>query len=83
LTGGTTQFPGLRERIEKEFRMIRPVLSEVNVSVAQNGSLDAWRGARSWANSTNFLSSAITKAQYQELGAEYLQEHFASNIFLQ
>ncbi|XP_043213325.1 actin-related protein 5-like [Amphibalanus amphitrite] len=79
VTGGVSNVPGLRQRLEHELRQMRPFQSSFAVSVASSPSLDAWRGARS-------LSAAgqleyVSRQQYVECGADYLAEHMASNRY--
>ncbi|PZC70584.1 hypothetical protein B5X24_HaOG215538 [Helicoverpa armigera] len=81
LTGGCSQFPGLKERLERELLEMRPFQSTHKVVMAQNPSLDAWYGARDFAGSNEFETWCISKEEYYEMGAEYLKEHYASNKY--
>ncbi|KAJ8712337.1 hypothetical protein PYW07_005179 [Mythimna separata] len=81
LTGGSSQFPGLKERLERELLEMRPFQSTHKVVLAKNPSLDAWYGARDFAGSNEFESWCISKEDYYEMGAEYLKEHYASNRY--
>lgn len=60
---------------------IRPFQTAYNVVVAQNVNLDAWYGAREFANSDNFSEYLTTKNDYMEYGGEYMKEHYASNKY--
>lgn len=81
LTGGCSQFPGLKERLERELLEMRPFQSTYKVVTAKNASLDAWYGARDFAGSNEFEHWCISKEDYYEMGGEYLQEHYASNKY--
>ncbi|XP_013179735.1 PREDICTED: actin-related protein 5-like [Papilio xuthus] len=81
LTGGCSRFPGLKERLERELLEMRPFQSTHKVVMAKDASLDAWYGARDFAGSNEFEKYCITKEEYYEMGAEYLKEHHASNIY--
>ncbi|XP_034834357.1 actin-related protein 5 [Maniola hyperantus] len=81
LTGGCSQFPGLKERLEKELLEMRPFQSTHKVVMAKNPSLDAWYGARDFAGSNEFENWCISKEEYYEMGGEYLKEHHASNKY--
>ncbi|KAL0871217.1 hypothetical protein ABMA27_004986 [Loxostege sticticalis] len=81
LTGGCSQFPGLKERLERELLEMRPFQSTHKVVMAGNASLDAWYGARDFAGSNQFEEWCITKEEYYEMGGEYLKEHHASNKY--
>ena len=46
--------------------------------------LDAWMGAAKWANQdagSQFAKSAVTRAEYAEMGGDYIKEHHIGNIF--
>ncbi|XP_063537225.1 actin-related protein 5 [Cydia strobilella] len=81
LTGGCSQFPGLKERLERELLEMRPFQSTHKVVTARNASLDAWYGARDFAGSNEFENWCVSKEDYYELGGEYLKEHHASNKY--
>ncbi|XP_028041509.1 actin-related protein 5 isoform X1 [Bombyx mandarina] len=81
ITGGSSQFPGLKERLERELLEMRPFKSTHKVVMAKNPSLDAWYGARDFASSNAFENFCITKEDYLEMGGEYLKEHYASNPY--
>ncbi|XP_063386419.1 actin-related protein 5 [Cydia fagiglandana] len=81
LTGGCSQFPGLKERLERELLEMRPFQSTHKVVTAKNASLDAWYGARDFAGSNEFENWCVSKEDYYELGGEYLKEHHASNKY--
>ncbi|KAG7312213.1 hypothetical protein JYU34_001682 [Plutella xylostella] len=81
LTGGCSQFPGLKERLERELLEMRPFQSTHRVVTAADPSLDAWYGARDFAGSNEFEHWCISKEDYYEMGGEYLREHHASNKY--
>ncbi|XP_063365543.1 actin-related protein 5 [Cydia amplana] len=81
LTGGCSQFPGLKERLERELLEMRPFQSTHKVVTAKNASLDAWYGARDFAGSNEFENWCVSKEDYYELGGEYLKEHHSSNKY--
>ncbi|KAK9515562.1 hypothetical protein VZT92_026198 [Zoarces viviparus] len=88
LTGGNMQYPGMKERVERELLAMRPFQSHFKVRMASRPALDAWYGARDWA--LQHLPSAeggaaegwISRQDYEEKGGEYLSEHWASNVFV-
>ncbi|KAK3910942.1 Actin-related protein 5 [Frankliniella fusca] len=82
LTGGCATIPGLKERLIREVREIRPFQSVFCVNLSRNPILSAWNGAREFANMPNFSKEfMISKDDFTEKGAEYLKEHKASNVF--
>uniref|UniRef100_A0A4W6BT96 Actin-related protein 5 n=1 Tax=Lates calcarifer TaxID=8187 RepID=A0A4W6BT96_LATCA len=75
LTGGNMQYPGMKERVERELLAMRPFQSHFKVTMASQPALDAWYGARDW-------EGWISRQEYEEKGGEYLSEHCASNAFI-
>ncbi|TKS77330.1 Actin-related protein 5 [Collichthys lucidus] len=88
LTGGNMQYPGMKERVERELLAMRPFQSHFKVTMASRPAVDAWYGARDWA--LEHLPAAgggaaegwISRQDYEEKGGEYLSEHCASNVFI-
>ncbi|XP_035238228.1 actin-related protein 5 [Anguilla anguilla] len=80
LTGGNMQYPGMKERVERELLAMRPFQSHFQASVASRPALDAWHGARDWAlRSEPGGEGWVSRQDYEEKGGEYLSEHWASN----
>ncbi|XP_074279550.1 actin-related protein 5 isoform X2 [Silene latifolia] len=75
LTGGSTQFPGLSERLEAGIRMIRPCGAPITVLKAKDPIFDAWRGASSYAASLHFPEQTFTKLDYYEKGEDWLRRY--------
>ncbi|KAL9231375.1 hypothetical protein vseg_006611 [Gypsophila vaccaria] len=75
LTGGSTQFPGLSERLEAGIRMIRPCGTPIKVTGAKDPIFDAWRGASSYAASLQFSGQTFTKMDYYERGEDWLRRY--------
>uniref|UniRef100_A0A671RZR2 Actin-related protein 5 n=1 Tax=Sinocyclocheilus anshuiensis TaxID=1608454 RepID=A0A671RZR2_9TELE len=83
LTGGNLQYPGLKERVQRDLLAIRPFQSHFKVSLARRPALDAWFGACEWALTNPAEAQGwISRHDYEENGGEYLREHCASNIFI-
>eukprot|EP00039_Didymoeca_costata_P029324 m.24184 g.24184 ORF g.24184 m.24184 type:complete len:566 (+) comp7583_c0_seq2:205-1902(+) len=82
ITGEGASIQGLKERIEAEIRMRRPFNSNLVVNTAENIGLDGWRGASSFAKSSEFESACVTRQSYDEHGSDYLAEHRLSNTYL-
>lgn len=75
LTGGNTLFSGFDERFTRELRSSLPVDAAINVRTAGDVVLDAWRGAAGWWNSdrTSSRKAAVTRAEYLEMGSEFMK----------
>ncbi|KAM8862825.1 actin-related protein 5 isoform 1-T2 [Spinachia spinachia] len=88
LTGGNMQYPGVKERVERELLTMRPFQSHFKVTMASRPALDAWYGARDWAMQHPASGEGgaavgwISRQEYEEKGGEYLSEHCASNVFV-
>lgn len=78
LTGGNTLFPGLAERLEKELRALVPHYYPIHIQRPENPLEYAWVGGSRMAREQDH-QLFVTKAQYEEYGAEACQEQmFAS-----
>lgn len=60
---------------------IRPFKTVYKIVAAKNVYLNAWHGARDFANSSDFNQHLTTKNDYLEYGGEYFKEHYASNKY--
>ncbi|AET38778.1 actin-related protein ARP5 Ecym_3285 [Eremothecium cymbalariae DBVPG len=80
ITGGNAKLPGIRERVVREFTGFLPVGTNLNVKLAEDPSMSAWRGMAKFANNTSLYETSImTKKEYEELGPEYIKEHNLGN----
>jgi len=77
LTGAHMSFPGLEERVKFDITALLPPSTPVTVRKSGNVALDAWFGGTILAQDTGNIW--ITKADYEEYGAEYYKEHECSN----
>lgn len=75
LTGGSSQFSGLSDRLEAGVRMIRPCGTPIRVIRASDPIYDAWRGASSYAASLHFPQQTFTKMDYEEKGEDWLRTY--------
>jgi actin-related protein 5 len=84
ITGGGSQLPGLKQRVEMEIMAIRPVKEQIRVNVARDYRFDSWKGMQQLLLSSNWKDLNqfyCTKQQYLELGNDYLTEHICSNRY--
>ena len=83
ITGGNTLVSNFDSRVRQELRMLNPPESEINVVNSLNASLDAWRGgallAKKCFSGSQLKEFSISRAQYEECGHHYLNEHICSN----
>ena len=70
LTGGSTAFPGFRQRVYDDIRSLANCLYDVNVTLPEQPALEAWFGGQLMARDSDFLASvSATRKQYEESGA--------------
>lgn len=69
LIGGTAKCPGFKERLFRELRPLVPDDYELNIFLAEEPAVAAWKGAQLVANSGAYYSSlALKKAEWQRHG---------------
>jgi actin len=68
LAGGTTMFPGFRERIEKEIVRLAPAWMNVKVVVFPERKYSAWIGGSILASLAIFPQMTITHEEYNDMG---------------
>jgi len=89
LTGGLMNTPGASSRVQAEVRRVLPASFspgvDLNILLAKDPVLDAWRGAALLAKigGQQLSDSSVSRSEYEEMGPEYLKEHFASNVYYQ
>jgi len=67
LTGGTTMFPGITERLEKELSILMP--QKCSIIAAPNRKNSAWVGGSVMTSLATFSQMWISQAEYQEVGS--------------
>ena len=70
LSGGTTMFPGIAERMTKELNALAPSNMKVKVVAPAERKFSVWIGGSILASLSTFQSMWITKAEYDECGAQ-------------
>ena len=70
LSGGTTLYPGLPDRLEKELDAMCPQQNMVKIIAAQDRYYSVWTGGSTLSSLSTFESQWITKEEYEENGAE-------------
>ncbi|KAM0673384.1 actin [Gurleya vavrai] len=69
LSGGTTMYPGLSERITSEIVKLAPSTMKVKVVAPPERKYSVWIGGSILASLSTFQQMWITKADYEEEGA--------------
>ncbi|PFH33469.1 actin-like protein ALP 5 [Besnoitia besnoiti] len=74
LVGGSSQFPGLRQRLWRELRAALPQHWPVNIYTEAEPQFSVWRGAScSYADRALFDYNAVTRQQFEEVGTHRSQ----------
>jgi actin len=68
LSGGTTMFPGIAERIEKEMIALAPPTMKIKVVAPEERKYAVWVGGSILASLSTFPQMVITKDEYSESG---------------
>jgi actin-related protein 5 len=79
--GGYSYFQGFEDRIRNDLRAVLPADFQLGVRKAFNPQIDAWRGATMWSRTPEARKAFLTKAEYLEMGSEYIKEHDLGNVF--
>jgi len=68
LSGGTTMFPGIGERMTKEITALAPTTMKIKVVAPPERKYSVWIGGSILASLSTFQSMWISKAEYDEAG---------------
>jgi actin len=68
LSGGTTLFQGLLERIEKDIILLAPATMKINVIAPPKHKYGAWIGGSIFAGLATFPNCLITHDEYNDVG---------------
>ncbi|KAG1673013.1 hypothetical protein FOA52_005943 [Chlamydomonas sp. UWO 241] len=68
LSGGTTMFPGIADRMSKEITALAPSAMRIKVVAPPERKYSVWIGGSILASLTTFQQMWISKAEYEESG---------------
>ena len=68
LSGGSTMYPGLAERIDKEITALAPPTMKVKIVAPEERKYAVWLGGSILSSLTTFPQMVITKEEYDEAG---------------
>lgn len=80
VVGGSTQFDGFIQRLQKEIVLRVPDECMVRVARPENSICATWRGAAHFARHENIEKLAVTKKEYEENGAAWVARKFAIGL---
>ena len=69
LSGGTTMYEGIADRLKSEITNLAPAGSEVRIVATPDRKYAVWKGASTLASLSTFAASWISKEEYEEHGA--------------
>ncbi|CAI5461375.1 unnamed protein product [Closterium sp. Yama58-4] len=76
LTGGGSLLPGMRGRLEAEYRQVLPMGSGIKIVEARDVFWDAWRGAAAMAgDGRRLLRQAVSRKEYEERGPDAFRRY--------
>ncbi|KKA29299.1 hypothetical protein TD95_005408 [Thielaviopsis punctulata] len=81
-TGGNAMFRGFSQRLEDGLRALVEAGAPLKVRMAQDPLADAWRGAAEWVGSEAWKAAKVSRAEYEEKGADYIKEHDLGNAYV-
>merc|ERR550514_2287754 len=70
LSGGTTMYEGLPDRLQKELDALAPKRDMVKIIASADRYYSVWTGGSTLVSLSTFESQWITKEEYEENGAE-------------
>jgi len=68
LSGGTTMFEGIGERMNKEITALAPATMKIKVLAPPERKYSVWIGGGTMAGLSSFQQMWITKGEYDESG---------------
>ena len=69
MSGGTTMFPGIPDRLSKEVTALAPSTMKIKVLAPQERKFLVWIGGSILSSLSTFQTMWISKQEYQETGA--------------
>jgi actin-related protein 5 len=78
VTGGSSLISNLLPRLKSELTPLLPFRAPMKIVSSVNGGdpiLEAWRGMAEWSRTAEAEAAAITKAEYEEKGMEWIKDH--------
>ncbi|KAG5630618.1 hypothetical protein H5410_002335 [Solanum commersonii] len=68
LSGGSTMFPGIAERMSKKITALAPSYTKIKVIAPPESKYSSWIRGSVLASLTTFQKMCIVKAEYDEMG---------------
>ncbi|KFD55789.1 hypothetical protein M514_03228 [Trichuris suis] len=78
LTGGNCLLKGIQKRLWTELRPMIPEEYNIRIKLAEDPIGNAWRGGRLLAESSDLSKIVVTKAMYDDEGADVCRKYFVT-----
>ena len=69
MSGGTTMYEGISDRLKTEITNLAPDGSEIRIVASPDRKYAVWKGASTLASLSTFAASWVSKEEYEEHGA--------------
>ena len=76
LSGGSTMFPGIAERMKKEMTALAPPTMEITIIAPPERKNSVWKGGSILASQSTFQQMCISKQEYDENGSSIVHRRF-------
>jgi len=83
LSGGSTMFPGIGERMTKELTALAPSTVKIKVIAPHERKYSVWIGGSILASPSTFQQMWISKLEYDEAGPTIVPEVFLKRSALE
>lgn len=77
LSGGSTMYEGIADRLKSELVSRAPASAEIRVMAAADRKYAVWKGASTLASLSTFGSSWLTMKDYEEHGSQIVHRKFS------
>ena len=77
LSGGTTMYEGITERLKKELEGLAAAGNEIKIIASADRKYSVWKGASTLASLSTFPREMCTKEDWEEHGEQALKRKFA------
>jgi len=74
LSGGTTMFPGIADRMQKEMTALAPATLKIKIIAPPERKFSVWVGGSILASLTTFEDMWVTKDEYDESGPKIVSK---------
>ena len=83
MTGGGANIPNLIPKMRNVLTPVLPFRAPLKIVSSLDGGdprLEAWKGMAEWSHTTQAKEARVTKAEYDECGADWLKDHQWGNV---